>query len=298
MSQRRRIFDCFLFYNELDILEIRLNTLAPLVDHFVLVESSRTFTGQPKPLVFEENKARFAEFQDKIIHIVDDDMPEHAESTYVREAHQRSAIGRGLAEARGEDLIIVSDADEIPKPAALAEALKTAVGRITYFEGVYYHFKLNWRLVGRQDVMTSRMVEYKNFQDGWLVRTTKGRRSVSLPDWAEALVWHSYAAWRHKAFMRRRTLQEGCWHFSFMADAEAIKNKLAAYKAPDRLKVKDLRGDAVKERMGERRSMFDSDIRVVPLAELPEYVQQNVDRFGDLLDLETAQDAAVAGEQR
>lgn len=293
----RKVFDCFVFYNELDILEIRLHTLAPFVDHFVLVESPRTFTGQPKPLVFEENKARFAEFQDKIIHVIDDDMPEHADSTFVREAHQRSAIGRGLGEARAEDLIIVSDADEIPKPAALAEAIRTAPGRITYFEGVYYHFKLNWRLIGRQDVMTSRMVEYKNFHDGWLVRTTKGRRSASLPAWAEALVWHPYAAWRHKSFMRRRTLPEGCWHFSFMADAETIKNKLAAYKAPDRLKLKDLRGDAVEERMDKRKSMFDSEIAVVPLTELPEYVQENVDRFGDLLDLETMDAPLIAEEQ-
>ncbi len=290
----RKVFDCFVFYNELDILEIRLNTLAPFVDHFVLVESPRTFTGQPKPLVYEENKARFAEFRDKIIHVIDDDMPEHADSTFVREAHQRSAIGRGLGDAHADDLIIVSDADEIPKPAALAEALETAAGRITYFEGVYYHFKLNWRLTGRRDVMTSRMVEYKNFHDGWLVRTTKGRRSASLPSWVEALVWHPYAAWRHKALLRRRTLPEGCWHFSFMADAETIKDKLAAYKAPDRLKLKDLRGDAVEERMGQRRSMFDSEIKVVPLSELPEYVQQNVDRFADLLDLEAERGPVVA----
>ena len=295
---QRKVFDCFVFYNELDILEIRLNTLAAYVDHFVLVESPRTFTGQPKPLVFEENKARFAEFADKIIHVVDDDMPETAESTFVREAHQRSAIGRGLAKARDDDLIIVSDADEIPKPAALTEALATAAGRITYFEGVYYHFKLNWRLTGRQDVMTSRMIEYKNFHDGWTVRTTKGRRSSSLPTWAETLVWHPYAAWRHKALLRRRTLKEGCWHFSFMADAETIKDKLAAYKAPDRLKLKDLRGDAVEERMGRRRSMFDSDIEVAPLSELPEYVQENVDRFGDLLDLEFEGDAPIADKVR
>ncbi|MEM8743584.1 MAG: hypothetical protein AAGF14_03000 [Pseudomonadota bacterium] len=298
MSQRRRIFDCFVFYNELDILEIRLNTLAPLVDYFVLVESPRTFTGQPKPLFYEENKARFAAFADKIIHVVDDDMPEVAESTFVREAHQRSAIGRGLTQARGDDLVIVSDADEIPKPDALKDAIETAAGRITYFEGVYYHFKLNWRLTGRQDVMTSRMIEYKNFRDGWTVRTTKGRRSASLPSWAEALMWHPYAAWRHKAVLRRRTLPEGCWHFSFMADAETIRDKLAAYKAPDRLKIKDLRGDAVEERIDGRRSMFDSEIDVVPLSELPEYVQQHVDRFRDLLDLEHETATPVAEKAR
>ncbi len=285
-SQPRKIFDCFVFYNELDILEIRLHTLDPLVDHFVLVESTRTFTGQPKPLVYEEHKARFSHFHDKIIHVVIDDMPEVAESTFVREAHQRSAIGRGLEHAQGNDIIIVSDADEIPKPEALTEALKTAAGHITYFEGVYYHFKLNWRLMGRKDVMTSRMIEYRSFRDGWLVRTTKGRRSASLPAWLEGLMWHPYAAWRHKAFLRRRTIPDGCWHFSFMADPETIRDKLAAYKAPDRLKLKDLRGEAVEERIDQRRSMFDSEIAVAPLNEMPEYIQDNVGKFKSLLDLD------------
>ena len=292
---QRKVYDCFVFYNELDILEIRLNTLDPFVDHFVLVESTHTFTGQPKPLVFENNKARFAPFIDKIIHVVVDDMPEVAESTFVREAHQRSAIGRGLDQAQDSDLIIVSDADEIPKPSALADALTTAAGHITYFEGVYYHFKLNWRLSGRKDVMTSRMIEYKNFRDGWMLRTTKGRRSASLPQWVESFVWHPYAAWRHKAFLRRRTVPEGCWHFSFMADAETIREKLTAYKAPDRLKLRDLRGEAVEERMKQRRSMFDSDIVVAPLSEMPDFVQQNVTKFESLLDLELLDSEFVAG---
>ena len=60
MNDRPKLFDCFVFFNELDILEIRLNTLDPLVDYFVLVESTHTFTGQDKPLHFEPNKTPFA----------------------------------------------------------------------------------------------------------------------------------------------------------------------------------------------------------------------------------------------
>lgn len=298
MSDARRIFDCFIFYNELDILDIRLHTLAPLVDRFVLVESTHTFTGQPKPLFYAENKKRFAEFEDRIIHIVVDDMPAEAESTFVREAHQRSAIGRGLDEAKPDDLIMVSDADEIPKPDALKDALKTAPGKITYFEGIYYHFRLNWRLVGRQDLMTSRMIEFKNFHDGWLLRTTKGRRSASLPSWLERLVWTPYAAARHKALLGRRIVRNGCWHYSFMTDPDEIRDKLSAYKAPDRLKLKDLRDDAVEERLEKRRSMFDTEIEVEPLSSLPEYVQANTDKFSHILDLEGAASEPVAKQGR
>lgn len=294
MNDAPRLFDCFVFFNELDILDIRLNTLSPLVDTFVLVESTRTFTGQPKPLVYGENKERFAAFHDRIVHVVVDDMPEEAETTFVREAHQRSAIGRGLGDARPHDIVMVSDVDEIPKPDALREALKTAAGKITYFEADYYHFKLNWRLIGRQDLMTSRMIEYKHFRDGWLLRTTKGRRSASLPSWLEHLAWIPYAALRHRALLGRRIVRKGCWHFSFMNEPDAIRDKLSAYKAPDRLKLKDLRDDAVEERLAQRRSMFDTEIAVEPLDEMPDYVRKNRKKFAHILDLEGASSGPVA----
>lgn len=298
MSSARRIFDCFIFYNELDILDIRLNTLDPLVDYFVLVESTHTFTGQPKELIYAKNNRRFKKFHDKIIHVVVDDMPRQAETTFVREAHQRSAIGRGLVEAGPDDLVLVSDVDEIPKPELLQDALKTASGKITYFEGVYYHFRLNWRLVGRQDLMTSRMIEYRHFRDGWLLRTTKGKRSASLPGWLERLMWTPYAALRHHALLGRRIIPEGCWHFSFMTEPDEIRAKLSAYKAPDRLKLKDLRDEAVEERLSKRRSMFDTEIEVVPLDEMPEYVRKNTQKFAHILDLEGASPRPVAKEAR
>lgn len=294
MSNARRIFDCFVFFNELDILEIRLNTLDKLVDYFVLVESTHTFTGQEKPLFYAENKERFAAFNDRIIHVVVDDMPDDAETTFVREGLQRSAIGRGLKDANPLDLVMVSDVDEIPKPGALRDAMATAAGKITYFEGVYYHFRLNWRLIGRQDLMTSRMIEYRHFRDGWLLRTTKGRRSASLPAWLERIMWTPYAAARHRALLGRRVMREGCWHFSFMSAPDEIRAKLSAYKAPDRLKLKDLRDEAVEERLENRRSMFDTEINVVPLSEMPDYVQKNTDLFAHILDLDAAPPESLA----
>ncbi len=70
------VYDCFQFFNELDILKIRLNVLAPIVDRFVISEATETFSGLKKPLYYEENKYLFAEFADKIIHVVVDDTPE------------------------------------------------------------------------------------------------------------------------------------------------------------------------------------------------------------------------------
>ena len=89
------IFDCFTFNDELELLEIRLNVLKDVVDRFVLVEATKTFTNKSKPLIYEENKDRFKEFADKIIHIVVDDFPDD-DNPWARENWQRNKIMEGL----------------------------------------------------------------------------------------------------------------------------------------------------------------------------------------------------------
>ncbi|CAO3377397.1 tetratricopeptide repeat protein [Azospirillum argentinense] len=110
----RRIYDCFQFYNELDLLEVRLAELDAVVDRFVLVEAAFTHAGDPKPLHYAENRARFAAYADKIIHVVVDDDP--GGFAWQREAHQRDAIVRGLDGCDPTDMIVISDADEILRP--------------------------------------------------------------------------------------------------------------------------------------------------------------------------------------
>src|SRR5215207_4343303 len=100
-----RVFDCFPFFNELDVLEIRLAELDALVDCFVIVEATRTFTAKPKPLYYADNRERYDRFSHKIIHVVVDDLPLDAPTHWIREAHQREAIMRGLTDARPEDRI-------------------------------------------------------------------------------------------------------------------------------------------------------------------------------------------------
>jgi beta-1,4-mannosyl-glycoprotein beta-1,4-N-acetylglucosaminyltransferase len=110
-----KIYDGFLFFNELEILEMRLKQHAPHVDYFILVESKETFRGDPKPLYFDENKERFAPFLSKIIHIVVErkDFSEHEEPFWSREAYQRNQIFLGLKEASKEDTVLISDVDEL-----------------------------------------------------------------------------------------------------------------------------------------------------------------------------------------
>lgn len=116
------VYDCFQFFNELDILNLRLHVLNDVADRFVVSESTVTFSGEKKPLYFQENREMFAPFADKIIHKVVDDTPMDV-SAFMRDSHQKCAVARGLAGARPEDIVIFSDVDEIPNPEAVKRVL-------------------------------------------------------------------------------------------------------------------------------------------------------------------------------
>lgn len=116
------VYDCFQFFNELDILKIRLNVLSPVVDRFVISEATETFSGLKKPLYYEENKEMFAEFADKIIHVVVEDTPQG--DTHYRDTFQKNAVTRGLKGCTDDDVVIFSDLDEIPNPDKIREILQ------------------------------------------------------------------------------------------------------------------------------------------------------------------------------
>lgn len=128
-----KIVDCFIFYNELDLLNYRLNILNSVVDQFVLVEATRTFVGKEKPLIYNENKHLFEKFAHKITHIIVDDMPYKypnidfdKKEQWTNEYHQRNCIDRGIKQLGlyDEDLIIITDVDEILDPRVLQEIRK------------------------------------------------------------------------------------------------------------------------------------------------------------------------------
>jgi beta-1,4-mannosyl-glycoprotein beta-1,4-N-acetylglucosaminyltransferase len=120
-----KVYDCFPFFNELELLHLRLEELYGVVDHFVIVESSTSFTGRSKPLYFQENQEQFAKYKDKIIHIVIDHFPHltgNAEKDHwYRESYSRDAILWGLQNCNDDDVIFISDLDEIPRAGAILE---------------------------------------------------------------------------------------------------------------------------------------------------------------------------------
>ena len=115
-----RLFDCFTFNDELDLLELRLQTSAPHVDFFVLVEAAKTFSGAGKPLHFKNNQSRFAQYREKLRHVVVTDLPPPAPRRWEAEVSQRNSLVQGLDGARAQDIVLVSDADELIHPQVLA----------------------------------------------------------------------------------------------------------------------------------------------------------------------------------
>ena len=141
------IFDCFLFFNELDLLKIRLEEIRNVVDRFVLVEATRTFSGARNPLYFHRYRKVFAEYADRISYHVVSDLPRFSgTSRWRREHHQRDAIGAAPAQAgcKPGDVVLISDADEIPCSSKIPEALALLEANdLVVFEQVVHQYYVN-----------------------------------------------------------------------------------------------------------------------------------------------------------
>ena len=231
-----KIYDCFNFFNELDILEIRLNVLYEHVDYFVIVESSITHSGEEKPFYFEENKERYSKFLDKIIHYKVYDTPNDfinlnygedkclndifnfsvkqtnrfnrtTQPDYGRDFFQKECVRRPLISCSDDDIIIISDADEIPNPNLLEKINKLSIDDTIYsLNQLTYYYYIN--LLKQTDWYGSKISKYKNIKD-LSFNEVRGDESLS------------------------KKIDNGGWHFSFQGGKEMIKTKLLSYSARD-----------------------------------------------------------------
>ena len=279
------IYDCFTFFNELDLLEIRLNTLAPVVDRFVIAEATRTQRGQPKELFFEKNRERFAAFADKITHVVVDDMLSEEEMgdnafnlTWVNENRQRNALARGLKGLRDDDVILVSDLDEIPRPEKIAEAVRLArQGEVVRFVLDIFVYYANFK-----DYRTPRWLlgtialSWKSFLAGEALSRVACDRYTVASECAGRCIQ------KVRFVMPTRRIAHGGWHMTYLGGAEAVKRKLrsCAHTEVAALESKaDERLKAGLDVLGGRRNDFG-----VPLDDtFPKYLVENQEKFAPLI---------------
>lgn len=219
------VYDCFTFFNELDLLEIRLNVLNDVVDRFVLVEAGQTHTGKPKRFLFEENKMRYSHFADKITYVRIESFPPGHDAWW-NENYQRNAIMQGLKSAKDEDVIMVSDLDEIPRPELVARFSK--MSGVWSFNMVSYGFYLNFQDYRTFNMCGTKMLSFKDLKNGY-----DGERVIYnefLPP--ELNVGTTVTKVRRSPFPKsrggERKLRNAGWHFTCLGGAESLVTKMRA----------------------------------------------------------------------
>jgi len=273
------LYDCFCFFNELDLLEIRLNELDNVVDKFVLVEAELTHNGDAKPLYFERNKSRFAKFLDKIIHVVvhKEDYAQamvgqtFQERAWMRENIQRNAIRKGTKDAQDDDLIMVSDLDEIPRATAVAK-VKDAIkdGEVVGLVLNAYSFYANLR--------NASAPYWGNDPKIATARTFKAEKAYESSPYNHFIlraVNTCPTATRFRYIKPSRRIENAGWHFSYIGGIDAAVIKVKASNEVGLYGRKDLHKH-VEKCITSGKALFGGD------RFLPEIVDDSYPRF--LLD--------------
>lgn len=286
---KQRIYDCFLFHDELDLLEIRLNEMSPEIDKFVLVESTRTFSGLEKPLYFQQNRQRFAAFESKLHHIVVDINNASLRAWQRREA-QCNALEGGLSDLEPTDIALLSDVDEIVSRTALAHLRKTPprAGEVMCFELRMFNFFLNLEIDETWVRSGPRAVLKKD------IRSMEGLRKVHGPSPSpfRNAMRGIKASLQMGRWTTRTLVPNGGWHFSYVGGEKRIDTKLRSYAAYDKVEPGLLDPAQLAVRIRERQSisrMGSGKMVIRPIDDsFPVYLKENRDRFAHLIDPETA----------
>ena len=284
------VYDCFQFFNELDILKLRLHIMNPVVDRFVISEATETFSGNPKPLYYEENKEMFAEFADKIIHVVVDDTPPGY--THDRDTFQKNAVGRGLKDCTEEDIIIFSDLDEIPNPEKIKEILQNFDRtKIYHFAQRLFYCYLNMEEVsGSLLSYAGEFPEAERSKDGIPGR----KKGIGSKMCSYSLLKEQKLQLGELRFPERKAcgirVEDGGWHFGYMGghgekDVKkrvAEKVRSAAHQEYNKAEVLSDVADRIKDGkdiFGRNASFVQVEIDET----FPEYLRENQEEYSFLI---------------
>ena len=295
-----KIYDCFMYFDEEVVVNIRLHTLNEFVDYFVIVESRFTHKGDPRELKFDHKK--FQKFRDKIIYIIDEEVyPQTHEiktedskndrsiklifNAAYRENGQRNLIAKGLKEANDEDLILISDVDEIPKLSGLN--FKNIKEKIILFKQDMFYYKFNLQL---PDLI-------------WTGTKACKKKNLISPQWLRNIKDRKYSFFRIDTFFSKtkftsiKIISDGGWHFSNIKTPKEIEFKLRSYLhhrefdenplsvdqidkiIKNKLAIYDLKVDKTANKIGYGNKLEKFDIN-----KLPNYIQINQNDLKDWID--------------
>ena len=283
-----KVYDLFLFFNELDLLEIRLNILDSYVDYFVIIESTETFTGTPKKLFYEENKERFKKWEHKIIHYVVTDtprgeqdlrqrllqtdlstldreiiestltaesVPDKSEVQWLKEYFQKESGKKALVGLSDDDICYISDLDEIWNPELVIDYSRDDLFKYKQVAYVYYlNNRSNEDWSGWVGTIATK---FKNIKTGSL----NGLRNLPIKKYT--------------------VIKNGGWHFTFQGGADMIRKKLEAYSHQE-INTPEIKSD-IENKMLEGKDIRGRYIRFwIDEEYLPTYLKEHKEEYSNL----------------
>lgn len=259
-----KLFDCFMYNNEDLILELRFNTLINVVHKFIIVESAFDHQGNKKKFNFKINK--FKKFQHKIKYLKITKFPENL-SDWERENYNRNYIKEGIIEAAPNDLIMISDVDEIPSINSL-DILKERKFTVFRQKMIYYRFNL------------------KNITEPyWFGSKVCKKKYLRSPQWLRNQKVKSYPFWRIDK-INWNIIKNGGWHFSFVMSNSMIVKKIKSYAHREFNNEKFTNSNLIKKKIKQKKDIFDRKINFVKIKnkkELPDYLLKNKKKFKHLM---------------
>ncbi len=295
-----RIFDCFMYFDEEIVLDTRLNYLDQYVDYFVIIESCFTHRGDNRKLKFDINK--FKKFKDKIIYKVFDKIPEkiyqihedekentksgkYIVNALLRENGQRNYISEGIRDAEDEDMILVSDVDEIPNLSKIN--IKEIKEKIILFKQDMFYYKFNLKLP-KIEWTGTKACKMKNFVDAQWLRNIKDRKYP---------FYRLDTLFSKNKYISVKIVNNGGWHFSNIKSAEEIEHKLKSYLHHREFDLEPLDTEGIKKIMENKQAIYDlrvdktvnkigtgDKLEKYNIDKLPEVIKLNLNKYKKWLD--------------
>ena len=263
------IYDCFQYYNEEHIVELRFNILDKFVNKFVVVESTVNHQGESRKLHLDVNK--YKKFKNKINYIIVDDTPENIKKPHQGgespvEQHQRNSIVKGIKDAEENDLIILSDVDEIPNLNKLNEFDKN---NYAVFSQKMFMYKLNLLNLKENNWHGSKMCLKKKFKS---------------PQWLRNLKFKKYPFWRIDKIRNMQIINNGGWHFAYLQSPENISKKIKSFAHGEFNKDEFVDIEKIEERINNNKDIFNRgfNLKKINIDEaFPDYILKNQNIFKD-----------------
>jgi beta-1,4-mannosyl-glycoprotein beta-1,4-N-acetylglucosaminyltransferase len=295
-----KIFDCFMYFDEDVVLDVRLNFLDKFVDKFIIIESKYNHKGEKRVPLFDINK--FIKFKNKIEYILTDEIPKKIETinkddskneiyrksiynAWKRENLQRNQITKGIINANKDDWIIISDLDEIPDLRKIE--LKKVKNKFVFFKQDMMYYKFNLKL--------------ENFT--WVGSKACKVKNLKTPQWIRDIKDKQYNWWRIDTFFSNRKysdilfVENGGWHFSYLKNPQNIEKKLKSYLHHIDYDLNPVGEKRIKEMIINKKTIYDikadqrdqkfngsNNLIKIDMNLLPSYILENKIKFKEWMD--------------